>query len=92
MEFNGDQDRVLPHTVNIALPGLDAEAFMVATKHLISISNGSACTSHSYQPSHVLQAMGLKPDRIQSSLRLSWCHFTPEVDWDAVVAAVQRVR
>ena len=92
MEFNGDQDRVLPHTVNIALPGLDAEAFMVATKHLISISNGSACTSQSYQPSHVLQAMGLKPDRIQSSLRLSWCHFTPDVDWDAVVAAVQRVR
>src|SRR5215469_7029763 len=52
------------------------EAFMLATKHLISISNGSACTSHSYQPSHVLQAIGLAPDRIQSSLRLSRCHFT----------------
>jgi cysteine desulfurase len=92
VEFNGDQDRVLPHTVNIALPGLDAEAFMLATKHLISISNGSACTSHSYQPSHVLRAMGLGPDRIQSSLRLSWCHFTPEVAWDEVVAAVQQIR
>jgi cysteine desulfurase len=71
---------------------LDAEAFMLATKHLISISNGSACTSNSYQPSHVLRAMGLGPDRIQSSLRLSWCHFTPEVDWDGVVAAVQQIR
>jgi cysteine desulfurase len=92
VEFNGDQDRVLPHTLNIAVPGLDAEAFMLATKHLISISNGSACTSHSYQPSHVLKAMGLRSERIQSSLRLSWSHLTPAVDWSAVVNAVERVR
>jgi cysteine desulfurase len=90
--FNGDQDRVLPHTLNLAAPGLDAEAFMLATKGLISISNGSACTSHSYQPSHVLKAMGLTDERTQSSLRFSWCHMTPDVDWDAVVAAVNHVR
>jgi cysteine desulfurase len=92
VEFNGDQDRVLPHTLNIAVSGLDAEAFMLATKSLISISNGSACTSHSYQPSHVLKAMGLSSQRIQSSLRFSWCHLTPDVDWTAVVSAVQGMR
>jgi cysteine desulfurase len=91
-EFNGDQDRVLPHVLNFALPGLDAEAFMLATKELIAVSNGSACTSQSYQPSHVLTAMGLTPERIQSSLRFSWCHLTPDVDWDAVVAAVEQIR
>ena len=90
--FNGDQGRVLPHTLTFAVPGLDAEAFMLATKHLISISNGSACTSHSYHPSHVLKAMGLSDERIQSSLRFSWCHLTPEPDWDAVVSAIERVR
>ncbi len=91
-EFNGDQQRVLPHVINLAVPGLDAEAFMVATKHLIAISNGSACTSQSYRPSHVLEAMGLSPARIQSSLRISWCHLTPDVDWSEVVDAVQRMR
>ena len=65
---------------------------MLATKDLISISNGSACTSQSYQPSHVLSAMGLSVERIMSSLRLSWCHITPAVDWRAVVDAVGRVR
>jgi cysteine desulfurase len=92
IECNGDQCRVLPHTLNIAISGLDAEAFMLATKGLISISNGSACTSHSYQPSHVLKAMGLSDEKIQSSLRFSWCHLTPEPDWHAIIEAVHRVR
>lgn len=91
-EYNGDQDLVLPHVLNLAVPGVDAEAFMLATKDLIAISNGSACTSQSYQPSHVLNAMGLSRERIQSSLRFSWCHMTPPVDWSAVVDAIGRVR
>jgi cysteine desulfurase len=91
-QLNGDQQRVLPHVLNVAIPGVDAEAFMLATKEFIAISNGSACTSQSYQPSYVLKAMGLPTERIQSSLRFSWCHMTPEVDWSAVVAAVDGVR
>ena len=91
-QFNGDQSRALPHTLNFAVPGLDAEAFMLATRDLIAISNGSACTSHSYTPSHVLTAMGLPHDRIQSSVRMSWCHMTPDVDWEEVVSAVEHVR
>ncbi len=91
-QLNGDQQRVLPHVVNVAIPGVDAEAFMLATKGFIAISNGSACTSQSYQPSYVLKAMGMPTERIQSSLRFSWCHMTPEVDWSAVVAAVDGVR
>lgn len=91
-QCNGDPERVLPHVLNLAIPGLDAEAFMVATKELIAVSNGSACTSQSYQPSHVLKAMGLSEERMQSSLRFSWCHMTPDVDWDEVVKAVERVR
>jgi cysteine desulfurase len=91
-EYNGDQHLVLPHVLNLAIPGVDAEAFMLATKEIISISNGSACTSQSYQPSHVLSAMGLSRDRIMSSLRFSWCHMTQPVDWRAIVDAVNRVR
>jgi cysteine desulfurase len=91
-KINGDQERVLPNTVSLSVPGLDSEAFILATKDLISVSNGSACTSQSYQPSHVLEAMGLETDRVKSTVRLSWCHLTPQVNWPEVVAAVGRVR
>jgi cysteine desulfurase len=90
--LNGDQSRTIPSTVSISIPGIDSEAFMLATKDLIAISNGSACTSQSYHPSHVLKAMGLDEDSIKNTVRLSWSHLTPQVDWAEVVAAVVRVR
>jgi cysteine desulfurase len=55
--LNGDQSAVLPHVVNLSIPGADAEAVMVAWRDLVAVSNGSACTSASYEPSHVLVAM-----------------------------------
>ena len=91
-ELNGDQERVLPNTVSLSVPGLDSEAFMLATKGLIAVSNGSACTSQSYEPSHVLKAMGLSDARIGGTIRISWCHLTPTVDWAEVVKAVARLR
>lgn len=77
-QVNGDQTACLDHTLNVSLPGVDSEAAMVALKGVISVSNGSACTSTSYTPSHVLVAMGFDRDRIDSALRLSWCHLTPK--------------
>ena len=61
--FNGDQTRVLPHIVNLSFPNINSEAAMIATKDLVAISNGSACTSSSIEPSHVLIAMGLDEKR-----------------------------
>jgi len=90
--INGDPGRTMPHVLNLSIPGVDSEAVMVALKGLIAISNGSACTSATYKPSHVLQAMGLPLDRIQQALRISWCHLTPDVDWPAVTAAVRSLR
>ncbi|GIX46909.1 MAG: hypothetical protein KatS3mg131_1120 [Candidatus Tectimicrobiota bacterium] len=90
--INGDSRRTLPHVVNLAFPGIDAEAVMVAVKDYIAISNGSACTSHNYEPSHVLKAMRLPDIIIQSALRLSWCHMTPDPDWDAVVNIIRKLR
>lgn len=90
-EFNGDQQRVLSNALSLSIPGLDSEAFMLATKGLIAVSNGSACTSQNYQPSHVLTAMGLGKDRVQSTVRLSWCHMTAKVNWVEVAEALDRV-
>jgi cysteine desulfurase len=72
--LHGDVDRCLPHVVNLSIPGVDSEAALVALKDVAAVSNGSACTSHSYQPSHVLVAMGLPDDAVQGALRFSWWH------------------
>lgn len=87
--LNGDPDRTVPHILNLALPGVDAEEAMEALADTIAISNGSACTSQSLSCSHVLGAMGLDP---ASALRLSWSHLTPEPDWPRVVEILRRLR
>ena len=89
---NGDEQVTMPHTINVSLPGIASDAAIEALKRVIAISSTSACTSHTRTPSHVLAAMGLSPERIESSLRLSWCHMTPNVDWDEVVRILQRLR
>lgn len=87
--FNGDPEQALPHVLNLSFPGLDSEALMLSLKDIIAISNGSACTSHSYQPSHVLNAMGLSPQIVQGAVRISWCHLTEELDWSAVATRIK---
>jgi cysteine desulfurase len=91
-KFHGDRARVQPHVVNLSFPGLDSEAVMVALKGDIAISNGSACTSASYKPSHVLKAMGLPDAEIMGALRISWCHMTPEPDWQHVAQLLGSLR
>ena len=59
---------------------------------MVSISNGSAYTSISYTPSHVIKAMGYGEDEANEAIRLSWCHLTPEVDWDAVAVRIVGLR
>ncbi|PAY16678.1 cysteine desulfurase DndA [Rhodopirellula sp. SM50] len=75
--INGDTSRCQEHVVNIRFPGVDSEALMIALRESIAISNGSACTSDSYEPSHVLISMGLSEDEANESVRLSWGHVTP---------------
>ena len=87
----GDVAKSVPSTLNIAFPGLDSEAVMLALKDLVAISNGSACTSQNYTASHVLTAMGLSEDQVKGALRFSWCHLTPNVDWAGVAEAIQRL-
>lgn len=87
--YTGDQDLVLPHVLNVAFPSLDSEALIVALKDLIAISNGSACTSSSYTPSHVLKAMGMNDGDANACVRISWSHLTPSVDWEGVASRIK---
>lgn len=90
---HGDDARgVLPHILSIAIPGIDSEAVMVATKDILSISNGSACTSASYEPSHVLEAMGVEEDLLNGTVRISWSHATKDVPWRQFVERLDDLR
>ncbi len=71
-QLNGDPLRTMASTLNFSIPGIDSEAALVALKDIVALSNGSACTSQSYEPSHVLVAAGYEPERVAGALRLSW--------------------
>jgi len=89
-KINGDQRYCLPSIINISFDGIDAEAVFSALKEEYAFSNGSACTSGSYEPSHVLKAMGFDDKRINSSLRISW-DYESEVDWSKLVSYIKSV-
>lgn len=90
--INGSEEHVLPHVLNISFGGVNSEAAIVALKDEVGISNGSACTSQSYDLSHVLVAMNLPESRIKSALRISWCHLTPEVNWAPVISKIKALQ
>ncbi len=90
--YHGCEESTLPHVLNLAFPGLDSEALIVALKDLVAISNGSACTSSDYTPSHVIQAMGFDPDQANEAIRISWCHLSPAVDWVGLASRIQSLR
>lgn len=70
--INGSQQYCMGNTLNICLTGVSSEALMISTKQYCGLSNGSACTSKSYTPSYVLEAMGIPTEQIESSIRISW--------------------
>jgi cysteine desulfurase len=89
---NGTEAHTLPHVLNVSLPGIASDRAIAALKDVIAVSSTSACTSHTRSPSHVLAAMGLASERVETSLRLSWCHLTPEVNWDEVLHILRSLR
>lgn len=90
--INGDQSRCQPHVLNLSFPGIDSEALMMALRDEVAISNGSACTSTSYAPSHVLKAMGLTDDLLESAVRISWGPGVASIPASAIVNAVARLK
>ena len=69
---NGASEPTAPHILNVSFPGVDSEALVLTLQDLIGISTGSACTSASYAPSHVLEAMSIGREQIDGSIRFSW--------------------
>src|SRR5262245_28139268 len=85
---NGDGPRV-PNTTNLSFEGAEAEGLVMALDlEGIAVSTGAACAAGGTQPSHVLTAMGLPPERVQASLRFSLGRGTTEEHVDRAAGAV----
>ena len=70
--INGAKDQRVPNTTNISFEGIEAESLLIALDlEGIAVSTGSACSSGTLEPSHVLRAMGLPTHRTQNSIRIS---------------------
>jgi cysteine desulfurase len=93
---NGSAPR-LPNITNLSFDNLEGEAAVIALDlEGIAASTGSACSSGSLDPSHVLNAMGLRPEVVQGSLRFSLCYHNTDEEIDRALqvldAIVQRLR
>ncbi len=83
---NGDVENRLPNTTNIAFKNVEGEAILLMLDRLgICASSGSACTSGSLEPSHVLRAMGVPFTYAHGSVRLSLSRYTTADDVDFVI-------
>ena len=94
--LNGGNPR-LPNTTNISFDRVEAEALLIALDlEGIAVSTGSACSSGTLEPSHVLAAMGLPGQRVQSSIRFSLGAGTTDAEIDRVLVVlpplVERLR
>ncbi|WP_462171617.1 cysteine desulfurase DndA [Pseudoalteromonas xiamenensis] len=88
--YNGQNTS--PFVLNVAIPGVNSESLMVALKGVAAISNGSACTSSSYTPSHVLTAMGFDEQRISESIRISWGCETDELPIAQIISKIEQIK
>jgi cysteine desulfurase len=85
----------LPGNLNLSFGGVDGEALILSLQD-VALSSGSACSSASPEPSHVLRALGLPDERVRGSLRFGVGRFNTaeeiELVIEKIVAAVQRLR
>jgi cysteine desulfurase len=91
-QMNGDRANRLPNTSNLSFEGVDSEAvLMLLDDSGICCSSGSACTTGSLHPSHVLKAMGFSDDRARSSLRFSFGRFNTDQEIPRSIEIVERI-
>lgn len=88
--INGHIEKRLPNVTNISFKGLDGERLLDSFKE-IAVSSGSACTSASIEPSHVLKSIGLSDELAQASIRFSVGKYTTQSDIDFTIQYVKEI-
>lgn len=90
VEINGSMEARLPGNLNLRFPGIDGEALVMRVRDEIVISTGSACSSKSLEPSHVLLAIGLSQSQAESAIRIGIGRFTTEAEVLVAADALRR--
>jgi cysteine desulfurase len=86
---NGDRINRLPHTTNISFLGIERQQFVLAADmQKLAVSTGSACSSGSSQPSHVLEAMGSEKPFVESAIRFG---FSFQLTVNEIEESVRRI-
>jgi cysteine desulfurase len=89
---NGDEHLRLPNTANVSFEFIEGEGILLLLDEKnIAASSGSACTSGSLEPSHVMMAMGVPYTLAHSSTRFSLSRYTTDADVDAVLQAMPSI-
>lgn len=91
-DVNGVRDWRVPNTTNISFERIEAESLLIALDlEGVAVSTGSACSSGTLEPSHVLKAMGLPSHRAQNSIRFSLGAANTEDQIDHVISILPRI-
>ncbi|MCX6552087.1 MAG: cysteine desulfurase family protein [Acidobacteria bacterium] len=89
---NGATERRVPNTTNLSFDRVEGESLVIALDlEGIAVSTGSACSSGTLEPSHVLRAMGLAAARVQSAIRVSLGPATTDAEIDRVLEVLPKV-
>lgn len=96
VHLNGDLEHRIPGNLNLSFLGVEGEALILGVKDVIAVSSGSACSSSSTEPSHVMRSLSLPDEVINSNLRICIGRFTTRHDVEkaaeAIISAVNRLR
>ena len=91
VRINRPAGELLPHILHLTLPDIKSETMLHAlSADGICVSSGSACSSHSKNPSGALIAFGMSAHEADCSLRISLSHYNTEKDIDALVESLQK--
>lgn len=88
--LNGDKDRRLPHVSNISFEGVEGKALLIAVNKELAVSSGSACSSITTRPSHVLKGMGLTDELARSTIRFGLGRATMREHVDFAISYVKQ--
>lgn len=91
-QLTGHPEKRLPHIASVVIPEAEGEAMLLHLDDLgIAVSSGSACTSGNLEPSHVLLAMGIRPEIAHGSLRISLGKSTTKKDLDYLIKVLPKI-
>jgi len=90
VSVHGSLEHRLPGNLSLAFAGVEAEALLLRVNHRVALSMGSACSSATLEPSHVLKALGVAHDVAHSTIRVGFGRFNTEAEVDEVCALLAR--